>query len=78
MEGVNHEAAASPAILARPAQRALGRQSHHHRRRDRSFHLEDIEARYRLMAGTSCRCDGLDAADVRRALDEALADPRRR
>ena len=28
------------------------------------------------MAGTSCRCDGHDFADVRRAIDEALADPR--
>jgi transketolase len=37
---------------------------------------EDIEARYAAYGWHVVRCDGLDAADVRRALDEALADPR--
>jgi len=37
---------------------------------------EDIEARYIAYGWHVARCDGLDAADVRRAIDEALADPR--
>jgi len=37
---------------------------------------EDIEARYRAYGWHTIRCDGLDAADVRRALAEARADPR--
>lgn len=37
---------------------------------------EDIEARYRATGWHTVRCDGHDHADVRRALDEALADPR--
>ena len=37
---------------------------------------EDIEARYRAYGWHTARCDGLDAGDVRRAIDEALADPR--
>ena len=40
MEGVNHEAAGLAGHLgARPAERAVGRQPHHHRRRHRPFHL---------------------------------------
>ena len=61
----------------RPADRLLGRQPDHHRRRDRSFDLARISRRATPpMAGTSSRCDGHDVADVRRAIDEALADPR--
>jgi transketolase len=37
---------------------------------------EDVEARYAAYGWHVVRCDGLDAADVRRAIDEALADPR--
>ena len=37
---------------------------------------EDIEARYRATGWHTVRCDGHDFADIRRALDEALADPR--
>ncbi|HEU4820640.1 MAG TPA: transketolase [Qipengyuania sp.] len=37
---------------------------------------EDIEARYRATGWHTVRCDGHDVADIRRALDEALADPR--
>jgi len=37
---------------------------------------EDIEARYAAYGWHTARCDGLDAADVRRAIDAALADPR--
>ncbi|MDX3901836.1 MAG: transketolase [Sphingobium sp.] len=37
---------------------------------------EDIPARYRATGWHVVACDGHDPADVRRALDEALADPR--
>ncbi len=37
---------------------------------------EDIEARYRATGWHTVRCDGHDFADIRRALDDALADPR--
>ena len=37
---------------------------------------EDIEARYRATGWHTVRCDGHDFADIRRALDEAQADPR--
>ena len=37
---------------------------------------EDIEARYRATGWHTVRCDGHDFIDIRRALDEALADPR--
>ena len=37
---------------------------------------EDIEARYRATGWHTVRCNGHDFADIRRALDEALADPR--
>ncbi len=37
---------------------------------------EDIPARYRATGWHTVECDGHDPADIRRALDEALADPR--
>ena len=37
---------------------------------------EDIEGRYRATGWHTVRCDGHDFGDIRRALDEALADPR--
>jgi transketolase len=37
---------------------------------------EDIPARYRATGWHTVSCDGHDPADIRRALDEALADPR--
>jgi transketolase len=37
---------------------------------------EDIKARYAASGWHVTSCDGLDVADVRRALNEALADPR--
>ncbi len=37
---------------------------------------EDIEARYASAQWHTVRCDGHDPADIRRAIDEALADPR--
>ena len=37
---------------------------------------EDIEARYRATGWHTVRCDGHDFADIRRAIEEAIADPR--
>ncbi|MBB6122675.1 transketolase [Sphingobium subterraneum] len=37
---------------------------------------EDIPARYRASGWHVAECDGHDFADIRRAMDEALADPR--
>ena len=37
---------------------------------------EDIEARYRSAKWHTVRCDGHDPDDIRRAIDEAIADPR--
>jgi transketolase len=37
---------------------------------------EDIPARYRATGWHVCECDGHDPASIRKALDEALADPR--
>ena len=77
MEGVNHEAAGLAGHLG------LGRLivfwDDNHITIDGSTDLstsEDIEARYAAYGWHSVRCDGLDADDVRRAIDEALADPR--
>ena len=77
MEGVNHEAAGLAGHLG------LGRLNvlwdDNRITIDGSTDLstsEDIEARYRAYGWHVVRCDGLDADDVRRALDEAMADPR--
>ena len=77
MEGVNHEAAGLAGHLA------LGRLivfwDDNHITIDGPTGLstsEDIAARYRAYGWHVVRCDGLAAADVRRAIDEALADPR--
>jgi len=37
---------------------------------------EDVVARHQAAQWHTCECDGLDAADVSRAIEEALADPR--
>src|SRR4051812_44230368 len=37
---------------------------------------EDVIARHQAAQWHTCECDGLDSADVSRALEEALADPR--
>ena len=37
---------------------------------------EDVLARHRAAHWHTCECDGLDADDVSRAIEEALADPR--
>ena len=77
MEGVNHEAAGLAGHLG------LGRLiilwDDNRITIDGATDLstsEDIEARYAAYGWHVGRCDGLDAADVRRAFDAALADPR--
>jgi len=37
---------------------------------------EDVVARHRAAQWHTCECDGLDADDVSRAIEEAIADPR--
>src|SRR5512133_70227 len=37
---------------------------------------EDVVARHRAAQWHTCECDGLDANDVSRAIEEAIADPR--
>ena len=77
MEGINHEAAGLAGHLG------LGRLimlwDDNRITIDGATDLstsEDVEARYRAYGWHVGRCDGLDGADVRRALDDALADPR--
>jgi transketolase len=77
MEGVNHEAAGLAGHLG------LGRLivlwDDNRITIDGATDLstsEDVAGRYEAYGWHVGRCDGMDAADVRRALDEALADPR--
>jgi transketolase len=77
MEGVNHEAAGLAGHLG------LGRLKvfwdDNRITIDGSTGLstsEDIAARYRAYGWHVVACDGHDFADIRRAIDEALADPR--
>jgi transketolase len=77
MEGVNHEAAGLAGHLR------LGRLNviwdDNQITIDGSTALstsEDIVARYQAYGWHTVRCDGHDVDDVRRALDEAIADPR--
>ncbi|HEX8585320.1 MAG TPA: transketolase [Allosphingosinicella sp.] len=77
MEGINHEAAGLAGHLG------LGRLNvfwdDNRITIDGSTDLstsEDIPARYEAYGWHVVRCDGHDAADIRRAIDEALADPR--
>jgi transketolase len=77
MEGVNHEAAGLAGHLG------LGRLKvfwdDNRITIDGSTDLstsEDIPARYAAYGWHVVRCDGHDFADIRRAIDEALADPR--
>jgi transketolase len=77
MEGVNHEAAGLAGHLA--LSRLIVFWDDNRITIDGPTDLstsEDIEARYGAYHWHVVRCDGLDAADVRRAIDEALADPR--
>ncbi|GGD45789.1 transketolase [Croceicoccus pelagius] len=77
MEGINHEAVGLAGHLG------LGRMivlwDDNNITIDGSVELsssEDVEARYRASKWHTVRCDGHDPADIRRALDEAIADPR--
>jgi transketolase len=77
MEGVNHEAAGLAGHLG------LGRLivfwDDNRITIDGATDLsrsEDVAGRYRAMGWHIVACDGLDHADIRRAIDEALADPR--
>ncbi|MDR7103414.1 transketolase [Croceicoccus sp. BE223] len=77
MEGINHEAIGLAGNLG------LGRLivlwDDNNITIDGSVELssnEDIEARYASARWHTVRCDGHDPADIRRAIDEALADPR--
>jgi transketolase len=77
MEGINHEAAGLAGHLG------LGRLivfwDDNRITIDGSTNLstsEDIEARYAAYGWHVVRCDGHDMADVRRAIDAAVADPR--
>jgi transketolase len=77
MEGVNHEAAGLAGNLQ------LGRLivlwDDNEITIDGSTELsrnEDVVARHQAMGWHTCACDGLDADDVSRAIEEALADPR--
>jgi transketolase len=77
MEGINHEAAGLAGHLR------LGRLNvlwdDNRITIDGSTDLstsEDIEARYRAYGWHTVRCDGHDVEDVRRSLEEALADDR--
>jgi transketolase len=77
MEGVNHEAAGLAGHLG------LGRLNvfwdDNRITIDGSTALstsEDIEARYAAYGWHVVRCDGHDFADIRRAIEEAVADPR--
>jgi len=77
MEGVNHEAAGLAGHLG------LGRLKvfwdDNRITIDGATDLstsEDIPARYAAYGWHVVRCDGHDFADIRRAIDEALADPR--
>jgi transketolase len=77
MEGINHEAAGLAGHLG------LGRLNvfwdDNRITIDGATGLstsEDIPARYRAYGWHVAECDGHDFADIRRAIDEALADPR--
>jgi transketolase len=77
MEGINHEAAGLAGHLG------LGRLNvfwdDNRITIDGATDLstsEDIPARYAAYGWHVAQCDGHDAADIRRAIDEALADPR--
>src|SRR5437868_614835 len=77
MEGVNHEAVGLAGHLK------LGRLivlwDDNNITIDGSTELsrnEDVIARHKAAQWHTCECDGLDSADVSRAIEEALADPR--
>ena len=77
MEGVNHEAAGLAGHLK--LGRLIAFWDDNRITIDGATSLstsEDIAARYAAYGWHVARCDGHDAASVRAAIDEALADPR--
>ena len=77
MEGINHEAAGLAGHLA--LERLNVFWDDNRITIDGATDLstsEDIPARYRAYGWHTVSCDGHDFADIRRAIDEALADPR--
>jgi len=77
MEGINHEAVGLAGTLGLGKLTVLWDNNHITIDGDVSkSSCEDIPARYRASGWHVAECDGHDFADIRRALDEALADPR--
>jgi transketolase len=77
MEGVNHEAVGLAGHLK--LNRLIVLWDDNRITIDGSTNLsrnEDVVARYAASAWHTVECDGLDSANVARALDEAIADPR--
>src|SRR3954470_24298501 len=77
MEGINHEAASLAGHL--DLDRLIVFWDDNRITIDGSTDLstsEDIPARYRAYGWHVAQCDGHDVVDIRRAIDEALADPR--
>jgi transketolase len=77
MEGINHEAAGLAGHLQ--LGRLIAFWDNNRITIDGSTDLsrsEDVLGRYRAAEWHTVSCDGHDVADIRRAIDEALADPR--
>src|SRR6476646_10620996 len=77
MEGVNHEAVGLAGHLK--LERLIVLWDDNSITIDGSTELsrnEDVIARYRAEQWHTCECDGLDAEEVGRAIQEAVADPR--
>jgi transketolase len=77
MEGLNHEAAGLAGHLGLDRLNVLW--DDNRITIDGSTDLstsEDVRGRYRAYGWHTVACDGHDVADIRRAIDEALADPR--
>lgn len=77
MEGINHEAVGLAGTLGLGKLTVLWDNNRITIDGDVSkSSCEDIPARYRASGWHVAECDGHDFADIRRAIDEALADPR--
>ncbi len=77
MEGINHEAVGLAGHLGLGRLNVLWDDNRITIDGDTSLSTsEDIKARYRASEWHVAECDGHDFADIRRAIDEAVADPR--
>ncbi len=77
MEGINHEAIGLAGHLKLGRMNVLWDDNRITIDGDTDLSTsEDIKARYEATGWHVAECDGHDFADIRRALDEALADPR--